>query len=262
MSQAEEAAQEPRTRKGTARRSVFNTSFPEARGDRHHIRFVRFGRVLLDVEERIPDERIAAFAAKVSQADDPAGGKALTRSRIRALLIDAEVALFHLAADRLAGGISDLSPSLQAATEELAQAIDRYRNMSGADARAFRGFVRSASPWLLSAIVKSSDFEPYMLRACLDSKAPGRKKTGDEVVNNMCVGFLDDWRRRTQRSFNYATTPGSAHHFYITAIELMVQFPPREGLCPVRAAAAAALPELHKNFDDPWWRAVKRVAGG
>ena len=81
----------------------------------------------------------------------------------------------------------------------------------------------------------------------------------------MLVSFLDDWVRRTGRPVTHAHSPGSAHHFYIAALDLMRAYPPvvvDEAGDAVRAAVRSLLPETRLQMMAPWDNVVRSAAGG
>ena len=261
MSSADEANREPRTRTGMARRSQYNTSFPmKRRGERYSIQFVQHGRVTLDVHKRIPISEFGDLAKSVASAPRHVREIELSPSLVRALLIDAEVALFHYAADRMAGGQSDTSHKVANLTERLADLLEEAAMLGESDADTFDLFAHRASPELSKILSEDNSLVTEKLRACLDPRKPGRIKNGEKALNIMLDGFLDDWTRRTERPVRYAKSPGSAYHFYLHAVEKMNAYPPAASGCPVRSTAAELLPDLRKSFHEPWLKTVRNAA--
>lgn len=262
MATAEEAARRPRTRNHLGRRSVWNTSHPEKDGGRYYHHFVRYGRVRLDVHERVPEEQVAKLVEQLARAQPSPETRTLTAKHVQSLLIDAEVALFHYVADQLSVDENDLSPELIGAADLLADALEAYVRLSEGDAEALRRFVAASHEGLSEALEVSDDLDPYALRSALPQARKGRTKTGDPKLNSMLESFLDDWERRAHRPITHAHSPGSAHNFYAAALELMKGYPPQDEMCVIRSAAVQLLPQIWRDFSAPWDRAVRSAAGG
>lgn len=257
--QASEISGVPRTRFGLARKSIFNTSFPINKYGEYSIFFLQFGLVPLTIHEKVPLEKIDDLVAAIPKGREPRQGKQLTPSLIRALLIDAEVALYHLAADYLASGSNDFNDELRTVVRKLADALDAVQGLCVADRKRFDLVVRYTVDRLAKPLGGTGPVEPALLRACLVETGPGTDMQGDEILNCMLEGFKDDWRRRTGRPIKYAITPGSAHHFYIWAIEMLAAYLPSEDGGVVRSMARQTLPTLHANFLKPWDKAIRRA---
>lgn len=254
---AQEARRVPRTRFGMARRSVWNTSFPEKRQGRYSVNFLRFGRVLLDVHERVPAERIESLSAAMTEGRRKRGREGVSPKRVMTLLIVAEVALFHLAADRLSQDESDLSDALVDAVKSLASLIEQAHTLDVSEYKAFRTILKSTQPLVSNAFDVADDLDPVMLRASLPETGPGAIRQGDPLVVSLLDGFTDDWFRRMGEPVDLGKKPGSARDFYVAAVGLMTEYPPSRDMDRIRTQAGAELPPLRTNFIEPWLSAIR-----
>ena len=256
MGHAEDFAEKPRTHFGMARRSVWNISFPESDAGEQALRFIKFGRVALDVHKRIPPDRLASFSAEQERGS---GGE-IESFRFRNLLIDAEAVIFHWAADNLADGRQDISPEMERSIAGLADILEYAGGLSRSEKNILRTIIDSTSPLIREGLWATDELDPLMLRACLVKPRLGRSRHADPITAAATDGLLDDWRRRVGTPITQATSAGSPRHFFNSAFEFMSEFPPKAEDCAVRARVAIEAEKLNRIFDGPLERALKREA--